>query len=117
MLAFLRVFIDFIVDATIAEIVGGNELVAGPLRWSYEQWGGTDKAMSMIEEKDHAVWRPMVVVGQLLFCLACLLMCEARVFAVLMLSFMLYTLTATISGAPYTSDSVAVAVATSQSSS
>ena len=50
----------------------------------------------------------MVVVGQLLFCVACTIMCEARTFAVLLFSFMLYTLTATISGAPCASHAAAV---------
>lgn len=64
-------------------------------------WGAlSDRA---VDSNGRRMRRPMVVVGQLLFCLACLLMCEAKTFVILMLSFMLYTLTATISGAPYTS--------------
>ena len=59
---------------------------------------------------DKSVWsdgrrarRPWVVVGQLLFCIACLLMAFGKVFWVFLLSYLLYTATATISGAPYTS--------------
>ena len=52
--------------------------------------------------------RPMIVIGQILFVLACTLMALADSFMVLLLSFMLFTMTATISGAPYTVTSTAV---------
>ena len=52
--------------------------------------------------------RPIIVVGQLLFVLACTVMATADSFIVLLLSFMLFTMTATISGAPYTVTSTAV---------
>jgi len=52
--------------------------------------------------------RPIIVVGQLLFVLACTVMATAESFTVLLLSFMLFTMTATISGAPYTVTNTAV---------
>ena len=52
--------------------------------------------------------RPIIVVGQLLFVLACTVMATADSFIVLLLSFMLFTMTATISGAPYTVTNTAV---------
>ena len=47
--------------------------------------------------------RPIIVVGQLFFCGACLVMATADSFAVFLLSYMLFTMTATMSGAPYVS--------------
>jgi MFS family permease len=46
--------------------------------------------------------RPIIVFGQCLFVGACVLMATADSFYVLLLSYMLFTFTATLSGAPYT---------------
>jgi MFS family permease len=46
--------------------------------------------------------RPIIVFGQCLFVGACVLMASAESFSVLLLSYMLFTFTATLSGAPYT---------------
>lgn len=46
--------------------------------------------------------RPIIVFGQCLFVGSCVLMASAESFAVLLLSYMLFTFTATLSGAPYT---------------
>jgi MFS family permease len=45
--------------------------------------------------------RPIIVFGQCLFVGACVLMASAESFSVLLLSYMLFTFTATLSGAPY----------------
>ena len=45
--------------------------------------------------------RPIIVFGQCLFVAACVLMASAESFSVLLLSYMLFTFTATLSGAPY----------------
>ena len=52
--------------------------------------------------------RPIIVVGQLLFVLACVVMATAESFVQLLLSYMLFTMTATLSGAPYTVTNTAV---------
>jgi|EP01046_Picozoa_sp_COSAG06_P050149 MFS family permease len=46
--------------------------------------------------------RPFVIAGQVLFSVACFSLMEAKTFHAFLLSYMLWTFTATLSGAPYT---------------
>jgi Na+/melibiose symporter-like transporter len=85
-----RAFAQLVVSSNIGSFMG-------PI------WGSISD--SCVSSEGRSRRRPMIVIGQSAFCLACAVLAEAndtKKFVVLFVGYVLFTFTATVSGAPYT---------------